>query len=213
MTVLKSAAKANPNNLLVVIQAGIAHLHCGRVEDALAYFHRAIRLSPRDPEAHVSLTGIAHGQMILGDYPEALVWAARSLALNTTFDPTFWMLIAANAHLGHMDEAHRFLGELRRLARRHRWQHSGRTGRQGPDPRCRHSRRPATRRARGRMTRPRSSGLPADRSARGRPLLPLSHGPDCATLHWACATLVAVPHLCCSGMRRRRGIGNTAVNR
>ena len=116
MTALEAAAKANPNNMLVVVRAGIAHLHCGRVEDALAYFHRAIRLSPNDPEAHVSLTGIAHGQMILGNYPEALVWAGRSLALNTTFDPTFWMLIAANAHLGHMDEAHRFLGELRRLA-------------------------------------------------------------------------------------------------
>ena len=98
------------------LTAGIAHLHCGRVEDALAYFHRAIRLSPNDPEAHISLTGIAHAQMILGDYEEALVWAGRSLALNTTFDPTFWMLIAANAHLGRMDAAHRFLEGFKALA-------------------------------------------------------------------------------------------------
>ena len=116
MAVLEAAAKANPNNMLVVVRAGVAHLHCGRVEDALAYFHRAIRLSPNDPEAHISLTGIAHGQMILGDYPEALVWAGRSLALNTTFGPTFWMLIAANAHLGRTDEAHRLLREFRALA-------------------------------------------------------------------------------------------------
>ena len=59
----------------------------------------------------MSLTGIAHAHMILGDYPEALVWAGRSLALNLTFDPTFWMLVAANAHLGRMDEAPGFLGE------------------------------------------------------------------------------------------------------
>ena len=116
MAVLEAAVNANPNHQGVVIAAGVAHLHCGRVEDALAYFHRAIRLSPNDPEAHVSLTGIAHGQMILGDYPEALVWAGRSLAHNTTFDPTFWMLIAANAHVGHMDEAHRLLREFRALA-------------------------------------------------------------------------------------------------
>ena len=116
MAVLQSAAEANPNNLVVAIQAGVGHLHCGRVADALAHLHRALRLSPRDPFAFVALSGIAHAQMVLGDYPEALVWATRSLALNPTFDPALWMLIAANAHLGHMDEAHRFLSELRRIA-------------------------------------------------------------------------------------------------
>ena len=49
MAVIQSAAEANPNSLRVVIRAGICHLHCGDIEDALAYFHRAIRLSPRDP--------------------------------------------------------------------------------------------------------------------------------------------------------------------
>ena len=86
------------------------------VDDALAWFHRALRLSPRDPLAFVPLTGIAHAQMILGDYSEALAWAARSLALNPTFDPTLWMLIAANVHLGRMEQAHHFLRELERFA-------------------------------------------------------------------------------------------------
>ena len=116
MAILESAANANPNYLGVVITAGIAHLHCGTVEEALTYFHRAIRLSPRDPFSFVVLTGIAHAKMIVGDYAEALVWAGRSLVQNTTFDPTFWMLIAANAHLGHMEEAHRFLGQFRAFA-------------------------------------------------------------------------------------------------
>ena len=52
--------------------------------------------------------------MIRGDYNEALVWAARSLASNPNFDATYWVLIAANAHLGRMDEARRFLENLRR---------------------------------------------------------------------------------------------------
>ena len=52
--------------------------------------------------------------MIRGDYNEALVWATRSLASNPNFDPTYWMLIAANAHLGRMDEARRFLENLKR---------------------------------------------------------------------------------------------------
>ena len=54
--------------------------------------------------------------MVRGDYAEALVWATRSLALNTRFDPTYWMLIAANAHLGHMEEARRYLQDSRAIA-------------------------------------------------------------------------------------------------
>ena len=116
VAVLQSAVEANPNDLQVVIRAGIVNLHCGNIEDALAYFHRAIRLSPRDPSAYLSLTGIAHVQMILGDYEEALAWAARALTLSPNNRPTYWMLIAANAHLGRMDEAHRFLEEFRQIA-------------------------------------------------------------------------------------------------
>jgi len=116
MAVMQAAAEANPNSLLVALTAGISHLHCGAIEDALAYFHRAIRLSPRDPSAYLSLTGIAHAQMVLGDYVEGLAWAMRSLSLNANFGATHWMLIAANAQLGRMDEACRLLGEFRKIA-------------------------------------------------------------------------------------------------
>ena len=116
MAAIQSAVEANPNDLLVVSRAGIAHLHCGNIADSLAYFHRAIRLGPRDPSAHISLTGIAHCQLVLGDYTEALVWAARSLTLRPNSQCTYWMLIAANAQLGRMDEAHKFLAAFRKLA-------------------------------------------------------------------------------------------------
>ena len=116
MAAILSAVEANPIDLQVVSRAGIAHLHCGNIADSLAFFHRAIRLSPRDPSAHISLTGIAHCQMVLGDFPEALVWAARSLSLSPNYGCTYWMLIAANAQLGRMDEARKFLAAFRRLA-------------------------------------------------------------------------------------------------
>ncbi len=115
MAVIQSAVEANPNSLAVVFRAGIAHLHCGSIEDALGYFYRASRLSPRDPSAHYSLTGIAHAQMVLGNYAEALGWARRSLAVNSNFAPTYWMLIAAAAHLGRMEEAHRHLAQFRTI--------------------------------------------------------------------------------------------------
>ncbi len=116
MAAIVSAVEANPNDLLVVSRAGIAQLHCGSITDSLTFFHRAIRLSPRDPGAHISLTGIAHCHMALGDYPEALLWAARSLTLRPNYACTYWMLIAANAQLGRMDDAHRFLAQFRAIA-------------------------------------------------------------------------------------------------
>ena len=114
MAVVQAAVEANPNNLLIVARAGIANLFFGSIEDALTYLHRANRLSSGDPGAHFSLTGIGIVHMIRGNYDEALVWAARALASNPNFDPTYWVLIAANAHLGRMDEARRFLENLKR---------------------------------------------------------------------------------------------------
>ena len=47
--------------------------------------------------------------MILGDYAEALSQAILSLRFNPNYPPTYWMLIAASAHLGQMDQARHFL--------------------------------------------------------------------------------------------------------
>lgn len=116
MAVLAAAVEANPNNMLVVAAAGVATLHCGELSMALALLRRASRLSPRDMFAHLSLCGTAHAQVVLGDYEEAVASATRALAVNPNFDPTYWMLIAANAHLGRMPEAHHFLDELMRMA-------------------------------------------------------------------------------------------------
>jgi tetratricopeptide (TPR) repeat protein len=115
ISVLRSAVEANPNNMEVAIRAGVVDLHCGKAMDALAHFDRALRLSPRDPLAFATVTGIAHVQMVLGNYPEALVWASRAYGLNTTYDPTLWILIAANAHLGRIEEARHFLNDLRKI--------------------------------------------------------------------------------------------------
>ena len=54
--------------------------------------------------------------LIRGDYAEALDLATRAFARNPNFDPTLWMLIAANAHLGRMAEARHYLDALLRLA-------------------------------------------------------------------------------------------------
>ena len=110
-----AAVEANPNNLISVAAAGIAHLHCGSLDAAMAHFHRANRLNPLDPFAHVWLCGAAHVQIVRGNDTEALDWAAQSYTRNPRFDPVLWMLIAANARLGRLDTARDHLAELLRL--------------------------------------------------------------------------------------------------
>ncbi len=112
MAVLQAAVDANPNSLMVVMRAGVGHLLCGSIDRALAYFRRAVELSPSGVEAHYPLTGIAHAHMVTGDYALAQSWAMRSLAHNSSYDPTYWMLVASHAHLGQMAEAQKFLAVL-----------------------------------------------------------------------------------------------------
>lgn len=116
MAVIQTAVNNNPNSLMVVARAGVGHLLCGSLNLAMAYFQRAIELTPGNVEAHYSLTGIAHAQMILGNYAEAVSWATRSLALNSQYDPTYWMLIAAHAQLGHTEEATKYLKAFKKFA-------------------------------------------------------------------------------------------------
>lgn len=115
LAVLQAAAESNPNNPMAVVRAGVGHLHCGNVDDALSHFHRANRFIPGDRGAHFSLCGIAHAHVVRGEYDEAVYWASRALASNPNFEATLWVLIAASAHLGRMEEAHRHLAALRQL--------------------------------------------------------------------------------------------------
>ncbi len=111
--IFKRAVKANPNDATVLTIAGFGQLLGGSLEEALALFDRVIRLNPRDTSG--AMTGIAHAQMCLGQYEEALDWAGRSLAENPNTDWTYWVLIAGNAYLGRLDEAKRVLAALQKL--------------------------------------------------------------------------------------------------
>ncbi|WP_245312385.1 hypothetical protein [Rhizobium sp. R693] len=109
---IRRAVSINPNNLEVVATAGVANLLCGSLDDAVTYFQRAERLSPNGVDSHWNLTGLAHIEMVRGNYEQALIWAGKSMAANAYYGPCFWMLIAANAQLGRMEEARRHLASL-----------------------------------------------------------------------------------------------------
>jgi tetratricopeptide (TPR) repeat protein len=95
---------------------GVSTLHCGNLDDAASHLERALRLAPQDPDRRFAMTGLAHIAIARSDYERALYWAGRSLSVNMYYDPTYWMLIAANAYLGHMEEAKLYLDRLRAIA-------------------------------------------------------------------------------------------------
>ncbi len=82
MQIVANAVEANPNSQFVLMLAGIAELHCGKLEDALDDSRRAILMSPGDPTAPWPMTTIALAHMALGNYVEALKAAERSMAVN-----------------------------------------------------------------------------------------------------------------------------------
>ncbi len=127
---LRRAIAENPNNAIVLQSAGIGSLLAGDLGEAADYLQRALRLNPNEFGTHWQLTGMAHIRMAEGRYEEALEWATRSQAVNSGYDANHWMLIAANAHLGRMDEARKHIAALEaispgaNLARIRRGQHS-----------------------------------------------------------------------------------------
>lgn len=116
MQVIEAAAAANPNDVYVMCVLGVSTLHCGDLDEAVRHLERALRLGPQDPDRRFAMSGIAHVAVIRGDYERALYWAGRSLSVNTNFDATYWMLIAANAYLGRMAEAKLYLDRLQAIA-------------------------------------------------------------------------------------------------
>ncbi len=112
LAVLRRALRENPNNSEVLNLAGIGELMGGDLTLAEQCLERALRLDPNGFGTHWQMTGMAHIRMAEGRYDEALDWAKRSQAINPHYDATHWMLIAANAHLGRLDEAHGHIAGL-----------------------------------------------------------------------------------------------------
>jgi TolB-like protein/class 3 adenylate cyclase/tetratricopeptide (TPR) repeat protein len=114
MQTMATAVELNPNNWIVLWLAGVAEVHCGSLDAALAHSRRAMNfLGPSDPSAALPLTTIAHAELLLGQYEDALKTAERAAAMNPPGDFSHRLLVAGNAKLGRLDEARRWLAELR----------------------------------------------------------------------------------------------------
>lgn len=106
------AIKANPHNVVVQVLGGICNMLAGDPAKAEACYSRAYNLSPGAPEASESLAGIGFARFFMRDYEGALGWLERSRATLVDWPPTYWILTAAYAHLGRLDEARAVLSRL-----------------------------------------------------------------------------------------------------
>lgn len=116
LATVRRARDTNPNNVAVLILAGICNMLVGDLDESESCYHRAWQLSPASPETYESLAGIGFARFFQRDFDGAIDWLERSRATLVDWPPTYWMLTAAHAHLGHMDEARAALQRLLELA-------------------------------------------------------------------------------------------------
>ena len=89
----------------VVQGLGWDYLFLGQFEKGLENFSKAIRLSPRDSNLHFMYTGKSWAYFALKQYDQAIDWARRAIAVNTSFQHPHAHLVAALALSGHETEA------------------------------------------------------------------------------------------------------------
>ncbi len=109
------AVALNPNDPMVCHIAGIINILGGDVDLAERQFLRSMQLNQR-AEGDISMTGLAHIELIRGNYAKAADYAHRAISSHPNFNPAHWMLIAAYAHLGDLDAARRALAAVEKLA-------------------------------------------------------------------------------------------------
>jgi TolB-like protein/class 3 adenylate cyclase len=110
--VLDRALVLNPNAAHAWVSRGFIHAMANQPEPAIEAFDRGLRLSPFDPLGHFTSSGFAVAHLAARRFEQAIEWADRALHDQPRSIPAIRVKIAANAHLGRLDEAHATLGRL-----------------------------------------------------------------------------------------------------
>jgi len=84
---------------------GMAKNLLGRGEETEAHIQEALRLSPRDIAAHRWMFFAGAAKLFHCDDAEAVAWLRRSIEANRNFPMAHFLLAAALALLGSLDEA------------------------------------------------------------------------------------------------------------
>ncbi len=99
------ALAINPNLAVAHAAIGMYKVYVGRAEETEAYVQEALRLSPRDPSAFYWQMFVGVAKIILGRHEEAIAWLRRSIEANRNNPMSHFVLAAALALLGRLEEA------------------------------------------------------------------------------------------------------------
>ncbi|MEO3415035.1 hypothetical protein AAFO92_10290 [Roseovarius sp. CAU 1744] len=102
---VRRAVHVNPGSGFVNAMAGCALIFGDDPEAGLGHVERAMALAPLDPSFFSHLTVAGYAQLSCGRVDLAAELAERSLALNSQWDSTYWVLIAAYTQLDRLSEA------------------------------------------------------------------------------------------------------------
>jgi TolB-like protein/Flp pilus assembly protein TadD len=110
---LEKALELNPNSAWAHYGLGASMVFSGRALEAIPCLETAIRLSPRDAHMGSFLVRMADAHFFMHRYEEAVEWAKKALQQPAFQWSRYAVLLSALGHLGRLEEADRFLGELR----------------------------------------------------------------------------------------------------
>jgi TolB-like protein len=111
---IERSLELNPSSTDGWQRSGWLRLWSGQADLAIRHFERALRLNPGDP-SHSTLMGIGAAYLVSRRFAEARAILLRVLQEQPAWVPIYRLLAACCAHMGRLDEARRFIAQLRAL--------------------------------------------------------------------------------------------------
>jgi adenylate cyclase len=105
LSVIERSLYLNPNSAQGYTGSGWVNAYAARPQVAIEHFHRAMRLSPVDPEKGIALSGIGMSYLMLERYEEALTSGENALREMPNYGSSHRVVIGALVGLSRLDEA------------------------------------------------------------------------------------------------------------
>jgi adenylate cyclase len=99
------AVALNPNSHVAWSCRGWVYRNAGLPEEAVRSFEHAMRVSPVDPQLHLTLGGMGAALIELGRFDEAIAAGKKAKRQNPSYSAAYRCLASAFAHLGRDAEA------------------------------------------------------------------------------------------------------------
>jgi adenylate cyclase len=105
LSAIERSLYLNPNSAQGYTGSGWVNTYDARPLVAIDHFHRAMRLSPVDPEKGIALSGIGMSFLMLERFEEALQWGEQALREMPNYGSSHRVVIGAFVGLQRLDEA------------------------------------------------------------------------------------------------------------